>query len=449
MKPAASYRDVLRYVYGFTDYERKGLAAYAPEFYNLDRVRHLLSLLGDPQQSFQAVHIAGTKGKGSTAAMIEAALRAAGYRTGLYTSPHLHSFRERIQVNGALIPEQELVRLVQEMRPLLDQVPDITTFEVMTGLAFAWFSEQGVEWASVEVGLGGRLDATNVLTPAVAVITSISRDHTAILGETHAEIAAEKAGIIKPGVPVVSAPQSEEALAVIEAASLRCNAPLTLVGRDWSCEAGQPGLDGQTFTIYHKLDPIGEFHIPLLGAHQAVNATVAVAALSLLEEKGLALPAEAIQRGLASVNWPGRLEILGREPLVVVDCAHNADSARKLVATLQEIFDFERMVLVLGASADHVTPGLLQALLTSAGRTIVTATRHPKAATPTWIQAQAAELGLETEVCPTVPQAMDLALTDAGPQDLVCCTGSVFVAAEARAAWFALQGMDPPPSDPN
>ncbi len=355
MKPMASYRDILWYVYGFTDYERMGLAAYSSEFYSLDRVRHLLSLLGDPQQSFQAVHIAGTKGKGSTAAMVASVLRAAGHRTGLYTSPHLHSFRERIQVNGELITEEDIVRLVQKMRPLLDQVPEITTFEVMTCLAFAWFAEQGVEWASVEVGLGGRLDATNVLNPAVAVITSISLDHTGILGETRAEIAAEKAGIIKPEVPVVSAPQSEDALAVIEATSLLNNAPLTLVGRDWSCETGHADLDGQTLTIYRKLEPIGKFRIPLLGAYQAVNATTAVATLSLLEEQGLSLPTEAVRRGLAAVKWPGRLEILGREPLVVVDCAHNADSARKSMAALQEILDYDRLVVVLGASADHVT----------------------------------------------------------------------------------------------
>ena len=449
MQPKASYHDVLWYMYGFTDYERKGLAAYAPENYNLDRVRQLLSVLGDPQQSFKAVHIAGTKGKGSTAAMIESVLRTAGYRTGLYTSPHLHSFRERIQVNGEFIPEEDVVRLIQGMRPLLDQIPDVTTFEVMTGLAFAWFAEQGVEWASVEVGLGGRLDATNVLTPAVAVITSISRDHTGILGETRTEIAAEKAGIIKPGVPVVSAPQSDDALAVIEAASLSNNAPLILVGRDWSCEGSQPNLDGQAFTIYRALEPIGEFNIPLLGTYQAWNATTAVAALSVLKEQGLRLPVDAIRRGLSTVRWPGRLEILGREPLVVVDCAHNADSARKLVRALKELTRFDRLIVVIGASADHITPGLLQALLSGSSRTIATASLHPKAATPAWIQTQAAELQLKTEVCPTVPQALDLALADAGPQDVVCCTGSVFVAAEARAAWFALKGLCLPPSDPN
>nr|NIV39504.1 bifunctional folylpolyglutamate synthase/dihydrofolate synthase [Anaerolineae bacterium] len=245
----SAYRDALSYLYSFTDYEKRGFAAYAPEFYNLDRVRHLLALMGEPQRTFQAVHIAGTKGKGSTAAMIESVLRVAGYRTGLYTSPHLHSFRERIQVAGELIPEAGVIRLVEEMRPLVARVEGITTFEIITCLAFAWFAELGVEWTVVEVGLGGRLDATNVLEPQVTIITPISYDHVAILGDTLSQIAAEKAGIIKPGVPLVSAPQPEEALATICDVCDRQGAPLTLVGRDWTWLAGAADLNGQAFTV--------------------------------------------------------------------------------------------------------------------------------------------------------------------------------------------------------
>jgi imidazole glycerol phosphate synthase glutamine amidotransferase subunit len=200
MQPIRGYREALAYIYGLTDYERQGFAAYGAENYDLERVRHLLSLLGEPQRSFASVHIAGSKGKGSTAAMAESMLRAAGYRTGLYTSPHLHTFRERMRLDGALIPEAEVVRLVQQVRPLADQIPEITTFEVMTAMALAWFAQNEAEWVVLEVGLGGRLDATNVVVPAVAVITSISLDHVAILGDTLAQIAAEKAGIIKPGV---------------------------------------------------------------------------------------------------------------------------------------------------------------------------------------------------------------------------------------------------------
>ena len=444
----SSYRDALNYLYSFTDYEKRGFAAYAPEFYDLDRVRHLLALVGRPQDAYRAIHIAGTKGKGSTAAMIESVLRAAGHRTGLYTSPHLHSFRERIQVAGELIPEAGVIRLVEELRPLVAQVEGVTTFEIITCLAFAWFAEQDVEWAVVEVGLGGRLDATNVLDPEVTVITPISYDHVAILGDTLAQIAAEKAGIIKPGVPLVSAPQPEEALATIREVCDRQSAPLTLVGREWTWQAGSADLNGQAFTVRHGESTSFDLHLPLLGGHQLVNATTAVAVLSVLEQSGLEVLASALRDGFQVVRWPGRLEILGREPLVVADGAHNGDSARKLIAALQAMGDFRNLIVVLGGSADHLTPDLLGALLSGAARAIATQASHPRSATPAWIQARAAELGFDLEVSETVAQALDLALSDAGPQDLICCTGSLFVAGDARVAWFSRQGMPLPPQDP-
>jgi dihydrofolate synthase/folylpolyglutamate synthase len=449
MDDTLAYGDALGYIYGFTDYEKRGFAAYRPEFYDLDRVRHLLALLGNPQQAFQSVHIAGTKGKGSTAAMVESILRAAGYRTGLYTSPHLHTFRERIQAGGELISEADVTRMVGDMQSLVAQVPEITTFEVMTALAFAWFAEQGVEYAVLEVGLGGRLDATNVIVPEVAVITSISYDHTAILGDTLSLIAAEKAGIVKPGVPVVSAPQAAEALAVIEAVCHQSQAPLMLVGRDWTWELGEArgGLEGQAFAVRRGSKVWQGLWIPLLGEHQVVNATTALATLWLLREAGVRMPEAAMRRGLRSLQWPGRIEILGRAPLVVADSAHNGDSAKKLVAALQAHCDFRRLIVVWGASADHATPELIEALLAEADRAIAARTQHPRAADPAWLQAQAAVLGFQVEMAPSVAQALVLALDGAGPDDLICCTGSVFVAAEARAAWFALQGLSAPPSD--
>lgn len=448
MQSTMTYRKALAYLYSLTDYEKRGFAAYAPEFYDLERVNRLLALLGEPQRTFQAVHVAGTKGKGSTAVMIESILRAAGYRTGLYTSPHLHTFRERIQTNGKLIPEADVVRLLETVRSLADRVAGITTFEVMTCLAFAWFAEQEVEWAVLEVGLGGRLDATNVVRPAVAVITSISYDHTTILGETLTEIATEKAGIIKPGVPVVSAPQSGEALAVIKSTCRRRTAPLTVVDCDWTWQAGQADLAGQSFLVRRGGDAPVELWIPLLGAHQLSNVATALAALSVLQESGVGVSPGAIEDGLRAVYWPGRLEVLGHAPLVVADSAHNGDSAQKLVAALQTHFEFQHLIVVLGASADHVTPELINALLAGAEQAIATQTRHPRAASPAWLQARAGGLGFHLQVSESVPQALDLALERAGPQDLICCTGSVFVAAEARAAWFARQGLPVPLCDP-
>lgn len=472
MEPTTGYRDALDYLYSLTDYEKQGFAAYAAENYDLGRVRDLLGLLGDPQRTFDSVHVAGSKGKGSTAAMADSMLRAAGYRTGLYTSPHLHTFRERMSLDGNMISEAEVVSLVQKVRPLADQIAGITTFEVMTAMALSWFAQNEAEWVVLEVGLGGRLDATNVVLPAVTVITPISLDHMAILGDTLALIAAEKAGIVKPGVPLVSAPQPAEALQVIEDTCVRQGAPLTLVGRDWVWERLDPAagagpvsldaLDGQWLRIGKagqdpgpdgpQRDPDAQWveplWIPLLGEFQLVNATTAVAALRQIPKLQESLSAAAIRGGLRSVHWPGRLEILARQPLVVVDSAHNGDSARKLMAALRTHFAYERLIVILGASADHVTPELLTAFLASADRGIATRARHPRAAQQGWIQDQAAALGFQLETSEDVPHALGMALDGAGTADLVLCTGSVFVAAESRAAWFDRQGLPPPVVDP-
>jgi dihydrofolate synthase / folylpolyglutamate synthase len=448
MRKEMNYRQALRYLYSLTNYELKGLAAYAPEFYNLDRLRRFLNLLDNPHQKFAAVHIAGTKGKGSTSAMIESGLRAAGHRTGLFTSPHLHTFRERIQASGQFISEKDVARLAQKLRPLASEIADITSFEVMTGLAFAWFVEQGIEWGVLEVGLGGRLDATNVVTPAVSVITSISLDHTAILGDTLQKIAAEKAGIIKPGVPVVSAPQADEALAVIEEVSRQQDAPLTLVGRDWRWKAGQSNLKGQAFTLWEGQATWPELWLPLLGEHQLENAATAVATLSTLQAAGVEISKDAIQEGLRTICWPGRLEILAESPWLVVDSAHNGYSAEKLMAALRAHLEFSRLTVIVGVSSDHATPELMYALLSGADRAIATQTRHPRAASPAWLQERAAEGGFSMETSRTVPDALEMALADATPTDLICCTGSVFVAAEARFAWFVQQGLPEPPTDP-
>jgi dihydrofolate synthase/folylpolyglutamate synthase len=228
---------------------------------------------------------------------------------------------------------------------------------------------------------------------------------------------------------------------------------LTLVGRDWTWEICDITVDRhavgvQTFLVCHEQELVGKFRIPLLGSYQVVNATTAIAALALLRSDGVSIPMSAIENGLAQVQWPGRFEILGQAPYIVADSAHNGDSARKLIQALQRFLDFERLIVVLGASTDHVTPGLLQALLAQADRAIATKTRHPRAASPPWIRDQAANLGFEMETSPSVPQALDMALASTGLKDLICCTGSVFVAAEARMAWFARQGVTLPAADP-
>ncbi|MEW6094551.1 MAG: folylpolyglutamate synthase/dihydrofolate synthase family protein, partial [Chloroflexota bacterium] len=342
-----AYNQALDYLYSFIDYSLKKAAELAKAEFKLERMFALMGRLGNPQDAYPTLHVAGTKGKGSTSALMAWGLSANGYKTGLYISPHLQDFAERIQIDGKPIAHDELARLVEEMKPSVAQIPKLTTFEITTALAFLYFARQKVDAAVIEVGLGGRLDATNVVAPRVSVITSLSYDHMAVLGNTLTLIAGEKAGIIKPGVPVVSAPQADEALAVLERISAERGSPLTLVGRDMEIKAREHSLDGQSLTI---LNPQSSIHnpksvilrIPLLGAHQVVNAATAYAAL---RASGLNVSDKAIRKGFAAVNWPCRFEVARREPPVIFDSAHNVDSFQKLAQTLEDYFPGQTVIL--------------------------------------------------------------------------------------------------------
>ena len=449
------YADALRAIFRRTDYERgerPELPAYAERVWRLDRVRELLAALGNPQQRYRAVHIAGTKGKGSTTAMIEAALRAGGYRTGMYTSPHLHTFRERIRRDGEFIPEMDVARLVEHMLPVLAERPEVTVFEIITALAMLYFAEEPVDFGVFEVGMGGRLDATNVLLPEVSVITSISLDHTKILGDTLEAIAGEKAGIIKPGVPAVSAPQRASSLPVIAARAADLGTPLTVVGRDWLWTPLNADLTGQRLTVCragHAAEPeYADLSIPLLGAHQQENAVTAVAALEVLRESGLPIGRAAIRQGLDEVSWPGRLEVLATHPLVVVDGAHNPYSLERLLEALTSHLSYGRLLLVFGSGVTHVPMDLLQVILPHAHRTFLVRSQHAKATTVEDLAAYAEASGHLARQCGSVAQGLRAALAEAGPDDLVVVTGSLFVVAEARYAWAQWRGLPLPPSDP-
>jgi dihydrofolate synthase/folylpolyglutamate synthase len=369
-----TYRDALNYIYSFTNYEVTPATTYAPEKFNLARMERMLAALGDPHQKFQAVHVAGTKGKGSTAAMIESILRAANHFTGLYTSPHLHTFRERIRVGGEMISQDDAIAGVDKIKPLAEQLPGLTTFEIMTALAFDYFATRGVKLAVLEVGLGGRLDATNIVLPRVSVITSISHDHTAILGSTLAQIAREKAGIIKANVPVVTAPQRDQALHVITEIARERNAPLTAITTDLGFQVSgftfqvapvQHALSSQRFTWSRAVDSNFElltFTLKLLGKHQLTNAATALAAISILREQGIAISDDAIHEGLAQAEWLGRFEILARYPFVIVDSAHNADSAHQLVATLDALFPSARVRWIFATLSDKDAGGIFTEL---------------------------------------------------------------------------------------
>lgn len=440
-----TYRDTLAYIYSYTNYERRGLPKYIMTNYDLGRIEALLDRLGNPHHAFKSLLIAGTKGKGSTAAFAESMLRAAGYRTGLYVSPHLHTFRERIQIGGQLISEDDVVRWTDQLRPHLEAIQGLTAFEAITAMAFHAFAEAGVELAVLEVGLGGRLDATNVSHPMVAVITSISYDHTQLLGDTLSLIAREKAGIIRPGALVVSAPQVPEAMTMIEEVCEGRRAELVVVGEEeYRWQPGRATLRGQFF----ELD--GErYWIPLLGRHQLANAMTAWAAMDGLEERaGLSVPTASRREGLRSTRWPGRFEILGENPYVVVDSAHNGDSANKLRAALQEFFPGHRIILIFGASGDHPFHDALRELLPVAQQTILTRSRHPRAADLDRLSQTAASLGYSCSTAPDIPAALETVLNDAGANDLICVTGSIFTVADAREIYFRRNNLPLPPIDP-
>src|SRR4030066_339171 len=284
-----AYKKALDYLYSFVDFSLQKVITYSPARFKLERMQALVEALGNPQQKYPIIHVAGTKGKGSVSVLCSSALRAAGYIVGLYTSPHLDDYAERIQIDGEFISRAELVELVEEVKPFVTPIPELTTFEITTALAFMYFAKHKVTAAVIEVGLGGRLDATNVVVPEVSVITSISFDHTYLLGNTLTEIAGEKAGIIKTGVPVVVSPQEEEARVVIEKVTHERSSTLVQVGRDYLFDEISHSLEGQTLKVWLTRSngniPI-ELFIPLLGHHKAVNAATAFAALDIFNKKG-------------------------------------------------------------------------------------------------------------------------------------------------------------------
>lgn len=423
------YQATLDYLYRFIN-----TAVHRQQRYTgLDRQRDLLAQLGQPQAAYPIVHVTGTKGKGSVGAMSAAMLQAAGYRVGLYASPHLQDFRERFKINKTLITENALVELVASVKPILDQAAGMTWFEIVTALVFEYFRRAQVDIAVIEVGVGGRLDATNVVTPKVSVITSLSFDHMNLLGYTLPEIAREKAGIIKPGVPVVSAPQPAEALQVIETTAAAQGSSLILVGRDWQYSADGGDLRWEHFRAAPAHAPLQAYQTALIGQHQVINSTVALAAMHTLRAQGFAIADEALHKGLRCVNWCGRLEIVQSDPIVVLDAAHNGDSAQWLARTLKERFPAP-LTLVFAAKADKDIDGMLAALLPMTDHLLVTQALDSRAESPQVIVEKARVQGYSRaiDVFPTVQEALAVATLKAST---VCVTGSVYLVGEARTLY--------------
>lgn len=427
-----TYQGALDYLYSFIDPTRKGAATPEEAALNLARVRALLAAAGDPQRGLATVVVAGTKGKGSTCALIEAIARAADLRTGLWTSPHLNSYRERIQIGRQPVSQAELVDLVEGLRPAIEGFDSAaygrpTTFDVGFALALRHFAARGVELAVIEVGLGGRYDAANVLTPLVSVISSISYDHMAILGSTLAEIADNKAGIMKPGVPCVTVAQAAEAAAVVERVAAEVGAPLYL-----AAPQGLTPMDGAEGPRPYPAEPQPRH---LRGGFQQENARLAIGAALLLRERGLPIDDGAIAAGLAEARWPGRFELVEGAPPILIDGAHNGDSAEKLAAAIRAELRYNRLILVLGTSRDKDIAAIADALLPIAAAVVITRSGHPRSMdidriTTVIAPSLRGPLVISTDVAAAIEAARELA----GPHDLICVTGSLFVAGAAREA---------------
>ncbi|HEX2914244.1 MAG TPA: folylpolyglutamate synthase/dihydrofolate synthase family protein [Chloroflexia bacterium] len=449
-----NYQEALDYLNNFTNYEKIPMPPANATSLNLERVRRFLVRLGEPQRRYPSIVIAGTKGKGSTAILINAALQAGGYRVGLYTQPHLHTYRERMQINGNLISREELAQLVTEMRPAIEKMlaeeaaewGAITSYEVGTALALLYFARQEVDIAVLEIGLGGRLDAVNVVEPLVSVIASLSLDHTAILGDTIEEIAFEKAGIIKPAIPVVTVPQwpgAEQVLKQVSAerkADLSFVTPARLVEENIVLSPQNRRREHQKLLLQYGPASIA-VQINLLGEHQRLNAALAAAALWQQQQQpgGLPLKAERLAEGFARAAWPARMQTLQDEkgyPLIVADGAHNAESAERLREALVENYYFEKLWLLTGIYQDKDVAGILRELASAprlAGL-IITASRNPRAIQPQKLAEIAGDQipGMILKISQNVKEGLELARNLAGPLDLICVTGSLSVAAEAE-----------------
>jgi len=431
------FQQALDFIYSFIDYERQR-SPRTRQTWDLKRVNNLLSRLGNPHLKIKTIHIAGSKGKGSTASMIASVLTAAGYKTGLYTSPHLHLYNERIRIDGKYITNDQIVILMEKIKPAVEAVnaesPDktehLTTFEITTALGFYHFAAQKVDFQVIEVGLGGRLDATNVVQPEVSVITSISYEHMDLLGNTLTAIAGEKAGIIKRGGTVVIAPQVAEAESAITAIAQQQNAQRIYVGRDITYESLKFDNTRQSLLVAGRMDNY-ELTIPLLGKYQLDNAATAIGALEVLIEKGNTIPKIKIIEGMAGVQWEGRLQILNRKPLIVADGAHNQDSMHKLCEALKQYFKFDKAILIIGMSADKDISGIIGELAPVFGRVIATRSVHPRSMLTAPIAAEFKKYDIEVKQTEDISVALPMALRMAGENDLICVTGSLFVASGA------------------
>jgi dihydrofolate synthase / folylpolyglutamate synthase len=437
------FTKALRFLSTLSDFERLRIVRYNSQNFDLDRMRLLLKKLGNPQDHFRTVHVAGTKGKGSTCAMIASMLQANGYKVGLYTSPHLVDIRERMAINGAMIPQPDFARLVRLVEPIVMRMkPMPTYFDVLTAIAFKWFAEQKVELVVVETGLGGRLDSTNVIKPEVTAITSISKDHMAQLGPTISRIAEEKAGIFKAGVPAVSVMQDADAEESLKRIAAQKGVQLDFCGKgiEFSYRFESSRLNGPHNRVC-LTTPNTKFEhlaVPLLGEHQAINCGLALAVIDRLKGRGIALNDQRSMEGLTKTTLPGRMELLSQTPRVLVDGAHNAASLDAMMRAIGQHIPYDSMVVIFGCCADKDVSGMLERITSGADKVIFTRVDNVRTADPNELAARYVELyGKMAQVAPSLEAALSIANRAVTKEDLICITGSFYLVGEAKKYFAA------------
>ena len=427
-----SYADALSYVNSLIDYETKKDYSYDGRSFNLERMNHLLTLLGRPHQDLKVIHIAGTKGKGSTGAIISSILTAANLKVGLYTSPHLLTPRERIRIGSSLIGEEEFAYFLCKIKSKVQvSYLEPTFFEVYTALALLYFFHQKVDLAILEVGLGGRLDATNVVHPLVGIITQISFDHMDKLGYNLASIAREKAGIIKEGIDVVSSPQEDIVSSVVEKVCRERKAHLYQVGKEINFRLLDACLDGQKFQMQTTTRDYPCLFLPLMGQHQIINAATGIGTVDLLASYKIFIPRKAVIEGVRKAQWPAKIQIISKDPLIIVDCAHNGASALALSKCLQEFFPEKRIILVLAILQNKDVKEIGSVLLPLSERVILTKADSPRSMEPEEIKTILSEFSPgKIIITENTREAMKCSLDLARRESLVCFTGSSYLAGE-------------------
>ncbi len=406
--------------------------------FGLGRIEELLKRLGDPHRKIKVIHVGGTNGKGSTGTMIAGILQAGGYKTGIFTSPHLHSYCERYRINGVEISKERIAELLTRFRPHLEQMVEEgfehpTEFEVSTAVGFQYFFEEKVDFLVLEVGLGGGIDSTNVVTPLVSVITNVAMDHMDYLGDTIEEIASIKSGIIKEGRPVVTAADEPKALEVIRRVSRENKSDLVEVRSDLKWEVTKSTIEGQVFSLRTPGKFYDNLHLKLVGGHQVVNAATAVAVIEFLERYGFSLDEHTIRAGLAGAVWPARLEMVSSAPAVLLDGAHNLHGAQSLRKALTEVYSYQRLILVFGMLGDKEREKVVAQLAPLAQAIVVTKPNSPRARDWEKIADEVKKYVDEVYLIENIHEAVKKGMALAGSEDLVCVTGSLYMVAEARA----------------